>query len=119
MPTIEVRFEHLVASAEVRVGDSGLPTVLNSITNTLEVRLIATPGAQISRSCFFFRKRPDLDLLKKRPALVCLCVSAWKRDLFVFGCLVQEAANALRILPNRKRTMPILHDVSGIIKPRR
>ncbi|KAM3330991.1 hypothetical protein ACQJBY_027218 [Aegilops geniculata] len=66
MPTIEVRFEHLVAEAEVRVGNSGLPTVLNSITNTLE-----------------------------------------------------EAANALRILPNRKRTMPILHDVSGIIKPRR
>ncbi|KAM3349874.1 hypothetical protein ACQJBY_022624 [Aegilops geniculata] len=66
MPTIEVRFEHLVAEAEVRVGNSGLPTVLNSITNTLE-----------------------------------------------------EVANALRILPNRKRTMPILHDVSGIIKPRR
>ncbi|XP_048563520.1 ABC transporter G family member 36 [Triticum urartu] len=66
MPTIEVRFERLVAEAEVRVGNSGLPTVLNSITNTLE-----------------------------------------------------EAANALRILPNRKRTMPILHDVSGIIKPRR
>ena len=66
MPTIEVRFEHLKAEAEVRVGTSGLPTVLNSIVNTIE-----------------------------------------------------EAANALHLLPSRKRPMPILHDVSGIIKPRR
>ncbi|KAL6615559.1 hypothetical protein ACP70R_037829 [Stipagrostis hirtigluma subsp. patula] len=66
MPTIEVRFENLEAEAEVRVGSSGLPTVLNSIVNTLE-----------------------------------------------------EAANAVHILPSRKRIMPILHDVSGIIKPRR
>ncbi|RLN25163.1 ABC transporter G family member 36 [Panicum miliaceum] len=66
MPTIEVRFQNLEAEAEVRVGSSGLPTVLNSIVNTVE-----------------------------------------------------EAANALHLLPSRKRTMPILHDVSGIIKPRR
>ncbi|TVU19431.1 hypothetical protein EJB05_35579, partial [Eragrostis curvula] len=66
MPTIEVRFENLEAEAEVRVGSSGLPTVLNSIVNTVE-----------------------------------------------------EAANALHILPSRKRIMPILHNVSGIIKPRR
>ncbi|CAD6230895.1 unnamed protein product [Miscanthus lutarioriparius] len=66
MPTIEVRFQNLEAEAEVRVGSSGLPTVLNSIVNTVE-----------------------------------------------------EAANALHILPSRKQIMPILHDVSGIIKPRR
>ncbi|KAK3161259.1 hypothetical protein QOZ80_1BG0074790 [Eleusine coracana subsp. coracana] len=66
MPTIEVRFENLEADAEVRVGSSGLPTVLNSVINTVE-----------------------------------------------------EAANALHILPSRKQTMPVLHDVSGIIKPRR
>ncbi|EER98908.1 ABC transporter G family member 36 [Sorghum bicolor] len=66
MPTIEVRFEHLNVEAEVRVGSSGIPTVLNSITNTLE-----------------------------------------------------EAATALRILRSRKRALPILHDVSGIIRPRR
>ncbi|TVU02578.1 hypothetical protein EJB05_51913 [Eragrostis curvula] len=66
MPTIEVRFQNLEAEAEVRVGSSGLPTVLNSIVNTLE-----------------------------------------------------EAANALHILPSSKQTMPVLHDVSGIIKPRR
>ncbi|GJN18417.1 hypothetical protein PR202_gb05578 [Eleusine coracana subsp. coracana] len=66
MPTIEVRFENLEAEAEVRVGSSGLPTVLNSVINTVE-----------------------------------------------------EAANALHILPSRKQTMPVLHDISGIIKPRR
>jgi hypothetical protein len=66
MPTIEVRFQNLEAEAEVRVGSSGLPTVLNSIVNTVE-----------------------------------------------------EAANALKLLPSRKQTMPILHNVSGIIKPRR
>ncbi|TVU42417.1 hypothetical protein EJB05_08821, partial [Eragrostis curvula] len=66
MPTIEVRFQGLHAEAEVRVGSSGLPTLLNSVVNTVE-----------------------------------------------------EACNAMRILPSRKRTMPVLHDVSGIIKPRR
>ncbi|CAO2208642.1 unnamed protein product [Urochloa humidicola] len=66
MPTVEVRFQNLEAEAEVRVGSSGLPTLLNSVVNTIE-----------------------------------------------------EAANALHLLPSRKRTMPILHDVSGIIKPRR
>ncbi|KAK3123186.1 hypothetical protein QOZ80_8AG0625730 [Eleusine coracana subsp. coracana] len=66
MPTIEVRFEHVNAEAEVRVGSSGLPTILNSVVNTVE-----------------------------------------------------EAANALHILPSRKQTMPVLHDVSGIIRPRR
>jgi hypothetical protein len=98
MPTIEVRFERLVAEAEVRVGDSGLPTVLNSITNTIEVRTSLCPLSFASgRAC------------------------GGKQRLIWFGCVLQlqEAANALRILPNRKRTMPILHDVSGIIEPRR
>jgi hypothetical protein len=35
------------------------------------------------------------------------------------SCSIQEAANALKLLPSRKQTMPILHNVSGIIKPRR
>ncbi|KAJ4749521.1 ABC transporter G family member 36 [Rhynchospora pubera] len=30
---------------------------------------------------------------------------------------IESVANALHILPNRKMKMPILHDVSGIIKP--
>nr|CAB3463375.1 unnamed protein product [Digitaria exilis] len=66
LPTIEVRFENLAAEAEVRVGSSGLPTLVNSITNKLE-----------------------------------------------------EAANAMGILPSRKRTMTVLSDISGIIKPHR
>ncbi|CAO2165492.1 unnamed protein product, partial [Urochloa humidicola] len=57
MPTIEVRFENLEAEAEVRVGTSGLPTLLNSVVNTVE-----------------------------------------------------EAANALHLVPSRKQTMPILHN---------
>ncbi|XP_006652070.1 ABC transporter G family member 34-like [Oryza brachyantha] len=44
MPTVEVRFERVMAEAEVRVGNSGLPTVLNSITNKL------TPSCIRSRS---------------------------------------------------------------------
>ncbi|XP_047054325.1 ABC transporter G family member 35-like [Lolium rigidum] len=66
LPTVEVRFEHLNADVEVCVGNRGLPTVLNSITNIFE-----------------------------------------------------GAANALHILPSRKRKLPILHGISGIIKPRR
>ncbi|KAF8696862.1 hypothetical protein HU200_036501 [Digitaria exilis] len=66
MPTIEVRFEHLRAEAEVRVGTSGLPTVLNSMTNKLE-----------------------------------------------------EVTSALGVRRSRKQAMPILHDVSGIVRPRR
>jgi hypothetical protein len=38
MPTIEVRFQNLEAEAQVRVGSSGLPTLLNSVVNTVEVR---------------------------------------------------------------------------------
>ncbi|KAL6839178.1 hypothetical protein ACP4OV_031069 [Aristida adscensionis] len=66
MPTVEVRFENLAVEAEVRVGSRGLPTVLNSITNSIE-----------------------------------------------------EAATALRLLRSKKKVMPILQDVSGIVKPRR
>ncbi|TVU11000.1 hypothetical protein EJB05_44558 [Eragrostis curvula] len=66
MPTIEVRFKHLEVEAKVRVGRSGLPTLLNAVTNTLE-----------------------------------------------------EVGSALHLVRSRKQPMPILHDVSGIIKPRR
>ncbi|CAL5048790.1 unnamed protein product [Urochloa decumbens] len=66
LPTIEVRFEHLKADAEVHIGTRGLPTILNSVINIFEA-----------------------------------------------------AGNALRILPSRKQTMPILNGISGIIKPKR
>jgi hypothetical protein len=36
-PTIEVRYENLEVEAQVLVGDRGLPTLLNSVTNTIEV----------------------------------------------------------------------------------
>ncbi|RLM55353.1 ABC-2 type transporter [Panicum miliaceum] len=66
LPTIEVRFEHLKADAEVHIGTRGLPTILNSVTSIFE-----------------------------------------------------GTGNALRILPSRKQTMPILNGISGIIKPQR
>jgi len=53
MPTIEVRFQNLEAEAEVRVGSSGLPTVLNSIINTVEVR--ARPIAPVRLCVVRFR----------------------------------------------------------------
>lgn len=37
IPTIEVRYEHLIIEAEAYVGGRALPTFMNSITNTLEV----------------------------------------------------------------------------------
>ena len=37
-PTIEVRYEHLEVEAQVHVGNRGLPTLINSVTNTIEVR---------------------------------------------------------------------------------
>ncbi|KAL6864961.1 hypothetical protein ACP4OV_016112 [Aristida adscensionis] len=36
-----------------------------------------------------------------------------------FTNAIEEAATALRLVRSRKRPMPILHDVSGIIRPRR
>ncbi|CAL4948795.1 unnamed protein product [Urochloa decumbens] len=65
-PTIEVRYENLEVEAMVHVGDRGLPTLINSVTNTIEA-----------------------------------------------------IGNALHIFPSRKQPMTVLHDVSGIIKPRR
>ncbi|KAM0873038.1 hypothetical protein ACQ4PT_038324 [Festuca glaucescens] len=65
-PTIEVRFERLQVEAQVRVGTRGLPTLLNSVTNTLEA-----------------------------------------------------IGNTLHVVPNRKQAMTVLHNVSGVVKPRR
>jgi len=37
MPTIEVRYENLNIDANAYVGNRGLPTILNSTLNVLEV----------------------------------------------------------------------------------
>jgi len=36
-----------------------------------------------------------------------------------FSFLLQSIGNALHIIPSRKQPMTVLHDVSGIVKPRR
>ena len=38
---------------------------------------------------------------------------------FLFVCVVQGFLNYLHIVPSRKKPLPILHDISGIIKPSR
>jgi hypothetical protein len=40
IPTIEVRYEHLNIEAYAYVGGRALPTLLNSITNQVEVNFI-------------------------------------------------------------------------------
>jgi hypothetical protein len=57
MPTVEVRFQNLEAEAEVRVGSSGLPTVLNSVVNTLEVR---KPASAPVSSCLSDSERRSI-----------------------------------------------------------
>jgi len=39
IPTIEVRYEHLIVEAEAYVGGRALPTLLNSVTNAVEVNI--------------------------------------------------------------------------------
>uniref|UniRef100_A0A8R7PSS8 Pleiotropic ABC efflux transporter N-terminal domain-containing protein n=1 Tax=Triticum urartu TaxID=4572 RepID=A0A8R7PSS8_TRIUA len=65
-PTIEVRFEKLEIEAEVRVGNRGLPTLINSVTNTLEVK----PPAQKVQ----FRCKTDATV-HGGLASACLCFS--------------------------------------------
>jgi ABC-transporter N-terminal len=55
LPTIEVRYENLSVDAEVHVGNRGLPTVLNSAMNTLEVD---TSNSKLK----FIKNRMNLDL---------------------------------------------------------
>jgi hypothetical protein len=101
LPTIEVRFENLKADADVHIGTRGLPTILNSVTNIFEVQYPPPP-------------------LQHWDVVSELHISV---KFIWFGIFVlfldQGAANALRILPSRRQTMPILNGISGIIKPKR
>jgi hypothetical protein len=103
-PTIEVRFEHLNVEAEACVGSRALPTILNFSINLLEV--IITIGLKLdvllSQTVLFEAKYTD--------KLECLCICA----LFLKGFV-----NFLHLIPNRKKPLTVLHDVSGIIKPKR
>jgi hypothetical protein len=101
LPTIEVRFENLKADADVHIGTRGLPTILNSVTNIFEVQYPPPP-------------LQHWDVVSELHISVKF-IWFWIFVLF----LDQGAANALRILPSRRQTMPILNGISGIIKPKR
>ena len=47
---------------------------------------------------------------------MCLFMLKW---MCFFSFLLQSIGNALHIFPSRKQPMTVLHDVSGIVKPRR
>ena len=109
LPTIEVRFEHLKADAEVHVGSR-------------------PPGACQpfwTRSLTFLRCNIYLPLCTEHTTLEFQQYWPWTSNFFkfqTFGTFLfidQGAGNALRILPSRKQTMPILSGISGIIKPQR
>ena len=98
LPTIEVRFEHLNIEAEAYVGSRGLPTVINFTFNMLEVTLLINMHLGVCDLIFFIFESFNLVIPLS----------------FSKGLL-----STLHILPSQKKTISILHDVSGIIKPRR
>lgn len=93
-PTIEVRFEHLNVEAEARVGSRALPTILNFSINLFEV--IIPVGLEM-----------ELDVLLSQYILTICSLS------------LKGFINFLHLIPSRKKPLTVLHDVSGIIKPKR
>ncbi|EEC70582.1 hypothetical protein OsI_01785 [Oryza sativa Indica Group] len=106
-PTIEVRFEKLEVEAEVHVGNRGLPTLLNSIINTVQLLL-----KTFNLKALINRILEDLGRYDN-PFALCDYKMVYEQGK------LQAIGNALHISPTRKQPMTVLHDVSGIIKPRR
>ncbi|XP_077211753.1 pleiotropic drug resistance protein 1-like isoform X1 [Tasmannia lanceolata] len=102
-PTIEVRFEHLNIEAEAYVGSRATTTLLNYYLDMVEVIHIHISSTTIKIILDF----GDCNVL-----LFVNCTNLVISILFLKGLL-----NFLRILPSRKKILPILRDVSGIIKP--
>jgi hypothetical protein len=76
MPTIEVRFEHLNAEAEVRVGSSGLPTIVNSVINTVEVRAVSIYTSAWFQSPRKRGEKRDLMVLWFRASCLAVCAGS-------------------------------------------
>jgi hypothetical protein len=93
-----VRYDHLNIDALAHVGNRGLPTFINTTLNSLEVRTYGSPENFLTTMSRLF----------------------FKSDLFLRTFfLLQSIANLLHIIPNNKVPMNILHDINGIIKPKR
>lgn len=97
IPEIEVRYEHLTIDAEAFVGSRALPSFHNFMFSKVEVTT----------------KHRSLTM---KSILLCLSLEL---DYNFFPSVLKDALTALRILSNKRRKFTILHDVSGIIKPRR
>lgn len=102
IPTIEVRFEHLNVEAEAYIGSRAMPTMFNFSVNMLEV-INSSGFFGYTNNYFFFS----------------LCKTMMPFSHSVTFCDLQGFLSNLHILPSRKKSFPILQDVSGIIKPRR
>ncbi|KAM7490316.1 hypothetical protein LguiA_033237 [Lonicera macranthoides] len=119
LPTIEVRFEHLNVEAEARVGSRALPTIFNYSVNMVECDSSQLHQLVILTGCIdgLYILRMD-EFTPQWP---------WNiRDtmwhvMYMPLCVphVTGFLNFLHILQSRKTPLPILRDVSGIIKPGR
>lgn len=98
VPTIEVRYERLTVEVEAYVGGRALPTLLNSVTNAVEVNLF------------------NQILLYQLLLFLCFRISLL---IPILSLVFQSILISLYILTNKKKHMTILKDVSGIVKPSR
>lgn len=105
-PCVEVRFEDLSVNADVYVGSRALPSLTNFTRNMLEVRVSVSKihSAVWSSQAFFYT-------LKKSSTVM---IVLWLSSLLMQGTLAKCG-----LFPNNKRDFPILHGVSGIIRPGR
>ena len=86
--------------AEAYIGGRALPTIINFSANMLEV--------------IHF-----LDYINLCMYTLCSNLLSCKQSHAMIFLSLKGFLNYLHILPSRKKPLPILHDVSGIIKPGR
>jgi hypothetical protein len=91
-PTIELRFENLNIEAEAYVGSRAVPTFINFFSNKIMV---------------WYTRNSAADVVD--------CTAA----LILMKLLRQGVLSSLHIVPSGKKTISILRDVSGIVRPSR
>ncbi|KAL6840735.1 hypothetical protein ACP4OV_029599 [Aristida adscensionis] len=112
LPQIEVRYEHLSIEADVYVGKRALPTLLNAAINTLEM---GSPPGNRRRVRHLRRRRRKFGNLRRHrtKGLLFPRISPLSTAPALTPGLVSQFGSS------NKRTVKILKDVSGIIKPSR